>query len=474
LWRGPALADVAEEPGVRREARRLEALRLRALESRIEADLAVGRHAELVAELEALVAAEPYRERFAQQLMLALYRCGRQPEALRVYAQTRSALHEDFGLEPTQALRELERQVLAQDPALDVPPASTDDSRGGSKAPRRRLRRLALAVVAVVPVVVGTLLAFSLLGRESESAALLARVDLNSVGVIDPERNALVAQVQVGVRPTRIAYGENAAWVANADDRTVSPIEPSMGRQLRAIRLDREPTDVAVGDAMVWIAAGRKTPSPAGYIDVAAVVVAVDPEFGTIAKQIRLPTTNSLTVPKIAVGDSGLWVTQGDQLYRLSPDDGRIASRTTIDPATDVAVGAGAVWTVHGLDFSESLPGGSALRRVDPDTEAVTATIHLGSGLPVVAIGEGAVWVAIEGAVLRIDPATPVVRTTIPVPGIPSDIAIGEGAVWVAAGDLGTVSRINPETDTVVATIRLGNRPDGIAVGAGKVWVTVY
>ena len=117
LWRGRALVGLGEEPFVRVEAGRLEDLRLVALEERIEADLAVGRHAELVGELEALIAEHPHRERPRGQLMLALYRSGRQAEALAAYRATRAALDE-LGLEPGAELKELEKQILTQDAAL--------------------------------------------------------------------------------------------------------------------------------------------------------------------------------------------------------------------------------------------------------------------------------------------------------------------------------------------------------------------
>jgi DNA-binding SARP family transcriptional activator len=118
LWRGPPLAEFADEPFARAEADRLGELRLSAIEERIEADLALSRQAELVAELEALVAEQPHRERFRAQLMLSLYRSGRQTEALQVYRAARAALDE-LGLEPSPALRQLEQQILRQDPSLD-------------------------------------------------------------------------------------------------------------------------------------------------------------------------------------------------------------------------------------------------------------------------------------------------------------------------------------------------------------------
>ena len=118
LWRGPALAEFSE-PFAEAEGSRLEELRLHALEERIEADLALGRHAALVGELDALVAGHPLRERLRGQQMLALYRSGRQAEALAAYHELRRALDEELGIAPSASLRDLERRILQQEASLD-------------------------------------------------------------------------------------------------------------------------------------------------------------------------------------------------------------------------------------------------------------------------------------------------------------------------------------------------------------------
>ena len=155
LWRGPPLADFTYEDFAREEIGRLEELRLSALEERIEADLALGRHPDLVAELRRLVGEHPLRERLRGQLMLALYRSGRQAEALDVYREARRALLAEHGLEPGAALRELEAGILREDPKLRAP------SGFGAPLLRRRKRgpliaaggAAVLAAAAVVAVV---------------------------------------------------------------------------------------------------------------------------------------------------------------------------------------------------------------------------------------------------------------------------------------------------------------------------------
>jgi predicted ATPase/DNA-binding SARP family transcriptional activator len=123
-WRGPALADFAFDSFAQPEIGRLGDLRLAALEDRVDADLACGRHAELVGELEALVSEHPMRERLQRQRVLALYRAGRQAEALDAYRAARARLIDELGLEPTPALRQLEEAILTHDPSLQAPPAA--------------------------------------------------------------------------------------------------------------------------------------------------------------------------------------------------------------------------------------------------------------------------------------------------------------------------------------------------------------
>jgi DNA-binding SARP family transcriptional activator len=137
IWRGPALADFADESFADPAVARLDELRLTALELRIEADFALGRHRQLVGELAELVESHPLRERLRGQLMLALYRDGRQAEALDLYQRTRDTFTEELGIEPGPALQELQRAVLRQEATL-VPPMLLDPARSILVAPQGR------------------------------------------------------------------------------------------------------------------------------------------------------------------------------------------------------------------------------------------------------------------------------------------------------------------------------------------------
>ena len=171
LWRGNALADLGYEAFARPEIDRLEELRLVATEEGIDAGLALGRHHTLVPELEALTAKHPLRERLRGQLMLALYRAGRQAEALRVYSETRKRLVDELGIEPSQSLRDLEQAILRQDAALDA-------SRPSVGVRQRRIAVGALAVLLAGIAAAGVVLVTN---GGAESAQALAESDANVV-----------------------------------------------------------------------------------------------------------------------------------------------------------------------------------------------------------------------------------------------------------------------------------------------------
>jgi predicted ATPase/DNA-binding SARP family transcriptional activator len=151
LWRGSPLADLPQQARRAAEAERLEELRLTALELRYEAELACGRHDAVVAELETVTAEHPYRERFLQQRLLALYRSGRQAEALEVYREARRVLSDELGLEPSPVLQELERAILRQDSSLAAPEAPTRTTHPLPAPPTPLVgRRLELAAVGAL------------------------------------------------------------------------------------------------------------------------------------------------------------------------------------------------------------------------------------------------------------------------------------------------------------------------------------
>jgi DNA-binding SARP family transcriptional activator len=166
LWSGAPLAEFSE-PFARDAGARLEDARLAAVEERIEADLALGRHARLIPELEELVAGEPLRERPRAQLMLALYRSGRQADALELYRRTRETLSEELGIEPSLELQELERRMLQHDPTLERARAPVADAHEGAPVPLARRPQVLVLVALALAAVAAVIAAIALTGGGS-------------------------------------------------------------------------------------------------------------------------------------------------------------------------------------------------------------------------------------------------------------------------------------------------------------------
>jgi len=181
LWRGPPLEDLAFEPGLAGDISRLEELHLTVLENRIDADLEAGNQAGLVPELEALIAEQPLRERLRGQLILALYRSGRQAEALEVYRETRRVLADELGLEPSPELRELERAILQQDPALRASPAIATVAAEPGVRPGRRRRIVVGAFLALLLAGLGAATAYSL----SRTTTASGKSPTESIAVVE-------------------------------------------------------------------------------------------------------------------------------------------------------------------------------------------------------------------------------------------------------------------------------------------------
>jgi YVTN family beta-propeller protein len=669
LWRGPPLAEFAYESFAQVEVARLEELRLSAMEERIEADLALGRHHDLIPEVEALVAENPLRERLRGQLMLALYRSGRQAEALHGYQRARHTLVDELGIEPGQALQRLEQAILQQDESLDLsrkpavvtgvamrepsvrafpeplsgavtflftdiegstrlvkqlrerwgpvvadhqrllreafaahrgqeidthgdaffvafgtardavlaaaegqralaehiwpedadvrvrmgihsgqaalsedrylglavhraarvcavahgrqvllsqttvnlledeeeeipgvelrdlgeqrlkdldrpvrlsqlvveglpsdfPPLEKDTDAGpytgreGELAeaaeavlsgPRRR-RRLSLGIAAVVVAAAAVLV--PLLAFRSGAEAITVRP--NSVAVIDPKTNKLVADVPLGARPGPVAYGGGAVWVANLDERTLARINPRTQKVERRISMQGVvPKDIDAGAGGVWIA-------NASYNEV----VRVSPDANEVVD--RIPAGDCFGYEgSIAASRQSVWFVCGIGLTRIDPATNRPhSSRYLGGIPRGIAVGLDAVW-VSNLDNTVS--------RISRRTNQITNSLTVAGDPRGLATGYGAVWVSAFEAdkISRLavqEGSVAISEESIAVGDGPVDVAVGAGGVWVANSRNGTVSRIDPQTNDVVATIRVGNSPQAIAVGGGAVWITV-
>ena len=424
LWRSGVLADLADYAFTRPEAARLEELRLAATEARIDADLALGRHDTLTAELEQLVATHPLREQLHGQLILALYRSGRQADALAAYQRVRDLLADELGIDPGEPLRRLHASVLAQDPALDwagdhpapadahraeagvlvsspapeSPPRPTGTGRAPAWARWRGRRLLAIgSAVAVAAAVCVVAVARPWAGGPSGLPA-------DSVGLIGPSGGRVGGPVSVA-SPAGLAYGDGSVWAVDSADGMLWRIDPATHAVVQQIPVGSAPSAVAITGPDVWV---------------------TNSGDGTVS---RISAAAGRPVDTIQVGNVPV----------------------------AIAAGSGAVWVAN--------QGDDTVDRIDPATGDVTMRgIQVGGRPDGIAAGPGAVWVANgeDGTVTRIDPATGQPDGPVHVGSGPGGIAVTPGAVWVANSLDLTVSKINPATGTVTATIGVGDGPIGI------------
>jgi YVTN family beta-propeller protein len=487
LWRGPPLADFTYESFAQDEIGRLEELRLAALEERIEADLALGRHDAVVQELEGLVTRHPFRERLRRQLMLALYRSGRQAEALEAYRDARRTFANELGLEPSPSLQQLERAILAHDHALQAP------DRPAAREQARRRGGLLIAAGAVVLVAAAiTVAVIELTGTPATPG--LASVPADSVGVIDPGTNRIVGKIPVGSDPARIAFAPSGVWVVSKHDKTVTRIDPASRTALRTFSVGGPPIDVAVSGNAVWLLLATRSELAGGPARLARI----DPKLNDVVKTLSIGSASlgfgAGPVQSLAAGGGTLWVATPLSKVGISQIDTTTENISTfsvggpsygfnsgdvggVGGSSGIAFGAGALWV--GTD--------AGVIRINTESRVVSKTIGLGVVVPTaLAVGEDAVWVVARpgfrccpaetvgtGTLTRIDPTTNSVTETLPIGGYPSAIAVGEGSVWIADPRTRSVIRVDPKKNRVAARIKVGARPRGIAVGDGFVWVSV-
>ncbi|MCD6014488.1 MAG: transcriptional activator domain [Solirubrobacterales bacterium] len=356
LWRGAPLADVASEPFAGPEIARLEELYLRALELAIDAELATGRHAEVIARLEALIAEEPLRERLHGQRMLALYRDGRQSEALDAYREARETLIEQIGVEPGPELKRLQEQILAQDPALDAPPPIVElpvQLEGGSPLLAGRERELGwlrrrwararegriVCVMVWGPAGIGKTRLVAELAAEvqREGAAVLYA----GGGEVSEVALATVAEAGRGHRPTLLVLDY-------ADDTPPSVLEAAAalarapeGRPLMVCALHHdEQGPPAFAPLLESGAAQRLRLDPLGEVAAAEIAQLYTTEGVTIPLRTLLAESEGL--PLRIHRAAGEWA-RAEAAERLAATAGRAADDQTELRSAQAAVAGGVI-----------------------------------------------------------------------------------------------------------------------------------
>jgi YVTN family beta-propeller protein len=462
LWRGQALADVADAPFARAAARRLADQHLLALERRIDSDLQLGLAQDLIPELQALVVSHPYHEPFHRQLMLALYRSGRQSDALDAFRRARGLLVDELGIEPGPDLRRTEQAILRQDPGLEQPPAAHPHRLGpaGPAPPgsppgpaaasgRRRYRRLALiaggaalgvaAAVAVPPAL--------------RAAGAGASVPANGIGVLSASGTSVTAGLALPSPLASLASGGGSVWAASPAGHTVYRIDPATRAISQAIPVGAGAGGIAYGDGDVWVA---------NALD--GTVSRIDGTAGQVVQTIGAGSEPA----GIGVGLGAVWVTDqlGSAVYRIDPSSGLLTRTIGLaSPPYGITAGAGSLWVTS--------PAADSVTRIDPVAGQPVQSISVGADPTAIAFGFGSVWVAnkLDSTVSRIDPGTGAVTATIPVGNGPAALAVASTGVWVADAAAGTVVRIDPAAGRAVASLQVGDPALAAAVVNGAPWV---
>ena len=449
LWRGGPYPEVADEQWAAPEIGRLEELRLRATEDRVEAELALGRHAAVVPELERLAGRHPYRERLVGQCMLALYRSGRQADALAAYRKARRSLVEELGLEPGRELRRLESAILAHDPALDLAEPDREPAVAAPVLRGQRRRRPAVALLSAGAVVAAAVVLILVVDGDGGSSLAIG---VDGAGAVDPGSGDVTASAQVGSNPSGITTGDGRIWVTNAADGTVTRIVPETGQVDQTVEVGSSPAAITSGAGAIWVA---------NALD--GTVSRIEPSAGRVVQTVRVGGR-----PIDLDGGAGaVWVADSHRGAVVALDDrsGVPVRRFALAAAPGgVAVGFGSLWVTE--------PLAHRVLRIDPRSGRTEAAVGLGGGAGPIAIGAGAVWVvnSLDGTLSRIDPTRNAVSSTVPVGTAPRDVAAAAAGVWVA-DDGGGLVAVDPETGAVRREYSVGAPPIGVTLAGDTPWV---
>ena len=452
LWRGPPLTDFAYEPFAQAAIARLEQRRLVCLEERIEADLALARHEDVIAELEALVRDHPLRERLRGQLMLALYRSGRQAEALEVYRDGRRLLVDELGIEPGEELRRLERAILEQDASL-AGPAAHERASG-------------------VPSGTVTFLFTDIEG----STQLLHQLGHDGYAEMLAEHERLLRGAFAAHEGRVVDTQGDSFFVAfrTAADAVAAAVDAQ-----RDLAAERWPHGGAVRVRM-GLHTGEPRMGEQRYVGIGVHRAARIGAAGHGGQVLLSSTTRELTEedlpPGVSIRDMGERrlkdIDQPQRLYQLDIDglQNEFAQLRTLDVelrrkrrrlyAGSALVGvlaAALAIPIFAFGQGSSNPGvtvkGNEVAVIDPDSNRVTGTISVGARPGAIVSGSRSLWVANrdDQNVSRIDRDTGSVTKTIPVVDSPTGLAAANGTIWVvgsnAAGPSVSLRRIDPQFD---------------------------
>ncbi|MDP9297547.1 MAG: ABC transporter substrate-binding protein [Actinomycetota bacterium] len=477
LFRGAPLGDVAHSPFAQAEIGRLEELRLAALEQRIDADLELGRCAAVVGELEALVTRYPLRERFWAQLMLALYRSGRQGEALTAFDRVRGELADELGVDPGQSLQHLQQGILRHDPLLEqvnrapvaVDVATFEQSTGEASPhgkrvreeftppehPFRRRRKVTVsAAAAAVVVALAAVLGPVVLGSDETD---LPNVFLPGMTIVAANSGTQTAYIPPSeVNQGNYSFAADHFWAWAGDPDVFVEIDPRTGAVMKRISPTSDVRAYAVSGSNLWEVGN-------------ATLAEINIDLGAEVAHYALPRDPALPGGQtgVAVAAGSLWVTRGglDEVLRIDPKSGHVVRVYSGVPGpVTIAVDAGSAWTISNFKGVTVLDLATG--------HVVRVRIPVGP-LQYVAEGGGYGWVSDEakGVVYKIDRAGQVVATYNTGEGA-RPMSFADGVLWVANQDVGTVTGINGLTGAT-RTFSFDHPTSDIVAGGGRVLVGV-
>jgi DNA-binding SARP family transcriptional activator/ABC-type branched-subunit amino acid transport system substrate-binding protein len=463
LWRGTPLADFEYERWAQAERRRLEELRLLALEERVEAGLALGEAARLVPELQALVAEHPLRERLRGQAMLALYRCGRQADALALFQDGRRRLVEELGVEPGPELQELQRQILTQAPELGAV------ARAHARPAARRAR--SLIVVGVLLLVGAAAAATFELTSETSSA-----VAANAIASLAVSNERVRAQVELPSPATDMTVGGGSVWALSGDSGTITELDARTSRLVATFAAGVRTVDLAYGGGKLWLLA-----SGAGPPHVAPATVAeIDPQSRAIVDTIALPQ-EPRTAPffyghlpgahLLAWAAGSLWATGPDgSVYRIDPGRQRVVATVPALVGQGIAAAGNVVWVRLDQDGAITFaPVDTATDRGGTPVQTPAIGLHAPTSF---AVGDGALWLpdTYTGQLFRVTPGNPpVVRAAEVGVGVTSVVLTGD-SVWVGDEVHDTLTRLDARTERIRRVVTVP-APQSLAATSNGVWV---
>jgi streptogramin lyase len=452
LWRGRPLPELDDSVAFTPLLRALEELRLNVEEDCIEAELALGHAAALVPALEALHEEHPYRERLLGQLMLALYRTGRQKDALDRYSSARRRLIEEAGLEPAPEVQGLQQRILRQDPGLAhaVQPVPSTEPELQRRTTALLTTRWRVLLIAAALMALGAATAVAAWPRRGP-----VRIPTQGLVALHAATGRAEAARALPGKPGLLAVDADHVWAASSDGPSVLEVSSRGLSDPRVAHIPHAAFSLAAAGGSLWV--GNSFSGTISRID----------GRGRLVKTFRPEPRAEGRLP-IAAEGGGLWVASQDgTLTRLDPASGRrIRTYRGVALAESIAVDRDVVWIADASsDYVE---------RFDPAAGRVVRRIAVGGRPSSLIARGGSVWALIpaENTLRRIDPKSDSVVGSFSVPSDTTSLAATPGRIWVGSAS-GVLLTIDTAANSIVETRSLGRPIRALAGENGLIWASV-